>query len=163
MDWSYNLLSERGTQSPPRRLSVFAGGWSLEAAEAVCSGNGIAGEEVLDLLTRLVDKSLVVYEELEGLARYRFLETVRQYSREKLSATEETEHVGAHHLDFFIRLADAISPTLILGMPRRNWTVWTPSMTICGPPWRGRRQRAGIRRRCNWRARCGASGTAAPT
>src|SRR5262249_4388417 len=72
------------------RLSVFAGGWTLEAAEAVCpdpDGAGIAPGEVLDLLTRLADQSLVVAEEQpDGTARYRLLETLRQYARERLAA-----------------------------------------------------------------------------
>src|SRR5439155_8972105 len=79
IDWSYDLLSDP-ERVLLRRLSVFAGGWSLDAAEAVCHGEGIEDWEVLDLLTALVEKSLVQYEEQEGTARYRLLETVRQYS-----------------------------------------------------------------------------------
>jgi predicted ATPase len=79
LDWSYDLLGE-----PERvllqRLSVFASGWTLEAAEAICAGDGITPEEVLDLLAGLVAKSLVLLEEGATDARYRLLETVRQYA-----------------------------------------------------------------------------------
>jgi non-specific serine/threonine protein kinase len=105
VDWSYALLSD-----PERtlfaRLSVFAGGWTLEAAEAVCAdpdGAGIAPGEVLDLLTRLADKSLVVAEEQpDGTARYRLLETLRQYARERLAAGGAAalrERHAAHYLE----------------------------------------------------------------
>jgi hypothetical protein len=66
------------------RLSVFAGGWTLEAAETVCVGEGVEEWEVLDRLTSLVEKSLVHYEEQGGEGRYRLLETVRQYARDRL-------------------------------------------------------------------------------
>ena len=66
------------------RLSVFAGGWTLEAAEQVCAGDGVEDGEVLDLLTSLADKSLVMVEQNDGHSRYRLLETVRQYARERL-------------------------------------------------------------------------------
>ena len=72
-------------------LSVFPGGWSLEAAEEVCSGDGVEKGEVLDLLSHLVDKSLVVVEDDgRGARRYRYLETVRQYGRDRLTAVRST-------------------------------------------------------------------------
>jgi predicted ATPase len=88
MDWSYDLLSEE-EQRLLRRLSVFAGGFTLEAAESVCSGESIQYGRVsnlplLDLLASLVDKSLVIVSERDGGTRYRLLETVRQYGLEKL-------------------------------------------------------------------------------
>lgn len=79
IDWSYDLLTEP-ERALLRRVSVFAGGWTLEAAEAIGSGDGIEEREVLNLLTTLVEKSLVQYEEQEGEERYRLLETVRHYS-----------------------------------------------------------------------------------
>jgi non-specific serine/threonine protein kinase len=81
---------------------VFAGGWKLEAAEAVCAGEGIEEWEVLDLLTSLVEKSLVVYDEQRGEARYRLLETVRQHARDRLLGTSETETLRDRHLAFFL-------------------------------------------------------------
>jgi predicted ATPase/class 3 adenylate cyclase len=117
IDWSHDLLSAP-ERILLRRLSVFAGGWALEAAEAVCRGDEIEAWEVLDLLTALVDKSLVLYEEPDtgeaggGEARYRFLETVRQYSRERLLEAREVEAVRGRHLDFFLRLAEEAEPKL---------------------------------------------------
>ena len=109
IDWSHDLLSQ-----PERllfqRLSVFAGGWTLEAADAVCAGGEVAQADVLDLLTHLVEKSLVVME--VGAERYRMLDTVRHYARERLS---ESGHVAAtcnQHLDFFLDLAERARPEL---------------------------------------------------
>src|SRR5439155_12231792 len=76
LDWSYALLTA-AEQVVFRRLAVFAGGWSLEAAEVVCAGEGVEQADVLDLLTRLVDKSLVLAEEQGRQARYRLLEPIR--------------------------------------------------------------------------------------
>jgi len=111
LDWSYQLLSE-AERVLLRRLSVFAGGWSLEAAQAVCSDG--PGEEVLDPLVRLVDKSMVVVEEpLEAAeGRYRLLETIRQYARDKLFESGEAEHVRDQHLEFFLRFAEIAEPRL---------------------------------------------------
>jgi predicted ATPase len=95
------------------RLSVFVGGWDLEAIEAVGAGGGIEEDEVLDLLSVLVDKSLVVTgAEGDGAPRYRLLETVRQYASEKLAATEEEEAVGQRHALFFLGLAERAEPEL---------------------------------------------------
>jgi predicted ATPase len=107
IDWSYSLLSEE-EKKLFRRLAVFVGGWTLEAAESVC-GEESAGFDILDLLTRLVDKSLVYLEETNGSMRYHRLETIRQYSREKFFETNEVEEVRDRHLDFvvqFVELAD---------------------------------------------------------
>jgi predicted ATPase len=101
IDWSYDLLSEE-ERALLRRLSAFAGGWTLEAAEAVCIGEGVEEWEVLDLLTRLVEKSLVLYEEREGEGRYRLLETVRQYARDRLLEAGEAEDVRDRHLEFLL-------------------------------------------------------------
>jgi predicted ATPase/DNA-binding SARP family transcriptional activator len=115
IDWSYNLLSEE-ERALLRRLSVFAGGWTLPAAEAVCADNG----EVLDLLTQLAEKSLVEVEQQAGVARYRFLETVRQYSRERLNEAGEADAARSSHLEFFLRLAEEAEPNLT-GPDRRAW------------------------------------------
>jgi predicted ATPase/DNA-binding SARP family transcriptional activator len=88
LDWSHDLLSER-ERILFRRLAVFAGGFTLEAAEAVCAGAGLETGEVLDMLSHLVDKSLVAVTP-EGGTRYRLLETIRQYSQEQLERAGET-------------------------------------------------------------------------
>src|SRR5215207_1535500 len=100
MDWSHELLS-RKERTLFRRLSVFAGGFSLEAVESVCIGEDVERDEVLGLLSHLVDKSLVVAREEGGETRYRLLETVRQYGREKLEASGEEAEAGWRHADFF--------------------------------------------------------------
>ncbi|MBN8477498.1 MAG: tetratricopeptide repeat protein [Burkholderiales bacterium] len=88
IDWSYDLLNE-AERALLRRLSVFAGGWTLEAAEAVASGGAIEREDVLDLQTHLVDKSLVALDTHGG--RYRMLETVREYARSRLDEAGEAD------------------------------------------------------------------------
>jgi predicted ATPase/DNA-binding SARP family transcriptional activator len=105
IDWSYDLLTEP-ERVLLRRLSVFTGGWTLEAAEAVCAGDGIEEWEALDLLTSLVDKSLVLYEERGGEARYRLLETVRQYARDRLQEAGEAASVRRRHLEWYADLAE---------------------------------------------------------
>jgi non-specific serine/threonine protein kinase len=105
IDWSYDLLSEV-ERVLLRRLSVFAGGWTLEAAETVCAGDGIQPDDVLDLLAHLVDKSLVLVEERHGEARYRMLDTIQQYAREKALESGDAARVRARHLDFFVMVAE---------------------------------------------------------
>jgi predicted ATPase/class 3 adenylate cyclase len=109
IDWSFDLLDER-ERMLFRRLSVFAGGWTLDAAEAVASDSTIGRAEILDLLAELVDKSLVISES-DG-ARYRFLETVREYAEERLMKSGEEDIVRARHLAFYLALAEAAGPAL---------------------------------------------------
>jgi len=111
MDWSHELLSEE-EKALFGRLSVFAGGFVLEAAEAVCAGDGLEGGEVLDLLASLVDKSLVLFEERARETRYRLLETVRQYAAEKLEESGEETEVRRRQADFFVGLAERAAPEL---------------------------------------------------
>jgi predicted ATPase/DNA-binding SARP family transcriptional activator len=141
IDWSYDLLSEP-ERTLLRRLSVFAGPFTLEAAEAVCSDRGlwfetaIRNEDVLDLLFQLADKSLVAVEpgsrpaewptvgcqvglpaarrEAGGgrAACYRLLETTREYARELLAASGEAEAVGQQHAEYFLALAEQVRPLL---------------------------------------------------
>jgi predicted ATPase/DNA-binding NarL/FixJ family response regulator len=94
MDWSHDLLPEE-ERVLFRRLSVFSSGFSLEAAESVCAGENLERDEVLGLLSHLVDKSLVVARERDGEARYRLLETVRQYGQEKLEGDEDAGKMPA--------------------------------------------------------------------
>ena len=112
LDWSHTLLDE-----PEKRLfarlSVFSGGWSTEAAEAVCSGEGVEGDEVLDLLGALVDKSLVAARTgTDGAVRYRMLEIIRQYAAEKLVERGEVEKTRRRHAEFFLALAEEAGPEL---------------------------------------------------
>jgi non-specific serine/threonine protein kinase len=101
VDWSYQLLSDVERQLLSR-LSVFPAAWTLEAAEHVCGGDGINENEVLDLLSRLVSKSLVVVDgEFAGERRYRFLETVRQYARERLAQAGAADRLCERHFEFF--------------------------------------------------------------
>ncbi len=117
IDWSYGLLSE-AERSLLHRLSVFTGGWRLEAAEAVCAGGSGEGSvepyEVLDLLTSLTEKSLVSVEmgSVGGATRYRLLETVRQYARVRLEECGEEQAVRGRHRDEFLRLAERAKPEL---------------------------------------------------
>jgi predicted ATPase len=97
IDWSYDLLTE-SEQGLLRRLSVFSGAASLEAIEAICDTD-------LDCLTRLVDKSLVVVASREGEARYRLLETIRQYGAEKLEAVGDTTNLRTRHREWYTKLA----------------------------------------------------------
>ena len=120
LDWSYNLLDEM-ERALFGQLSVFAGGWTLEAAEQVCSGRGIEQYEVLDLHIGLVDKSLVVAGATsEGAVRYRMLEPIRQYARERLDQSEEAGEVQERHATFFLVLAERAEPELA-GSQQRLW------------------------------------------
>jgi non-specific serine/threonine protein kinase len=112
IDWSYDLLSEP-ERLLLRRLSVFAGGWTLEAAEAVCAGEGIEGWEVLDLQTHLVDKSLVLVEaDVGGEARYRLLGTIRQYAGDRLQEAGEASSLRDRHRNWFLKLAESAEGAL---------------------------------------------------
>jgi predicted ATPase/DNA-binding CsgD family transcriptional regulator len=111
MDWSYALLAEP-ERTLLRRLSVFASGWTLESAEAVCAGEGIETHALPDLLAHLVEKSLVLAEERQGAMRYRVLETIRQYTRGKLLEAGEEAPTRDRHLACFLRLAEAAEPRL---------------------------------------------------
>jgi predicted ATPase/class 3 adenylate cyclase len=106
IDWSYDMLSE-DERVLFRRLSVFAGGWTFDAAEAICNDL-----DVLDLLTQLVNKSLVTVEEGGSEARYRLLETIRQYARDKLLEAGEAEQTRNLHLEYFVRFSEETAPYL---------------------------------------------------
>jgi predicted ATPase/class 3 adenylate cyclase len=135
IDWSYSLLSDE-ERLLFRRLSVFAGGWTLEAAEEICADKEEGGRtpalaasasgsdelhpsslllhpsDVLDVLARLVDKSLVLLKDEDGAGRYGVLETIRQYAQDKLSESGEADQVRNQHLSFFLRLAETAEPEL---------------------------------------------------
>jgi predicted ATPase len=105
LDWSWGLLAAHEGEFL-RRLSIFVGGWTLEAAQAVCAGEGILPHAVRDLLTQLVRKSLLVVQEKDGRSRYRLLEPIRQYALEKLLETGETAQLHERHLDYLIQVAE---------------------------------------------------------
>ena len=102
VDWSCQLLSD-AEQLFLNRLSVFPAAWSLDAAEYVCGSGGIDAADVLDLLTELVNKSLVVVDNGPGERRYRFLETIRQFARQRLVHGGEAEKSRRRHFEFFYR------------------------------------------------------------
>lgn len=104
-DWSYGLLSEPERRLL-RRLAAFAGGWTLEAAETVCSSDGIETHDVLELLAQLVAKSLVLAEERQGEMRYGMLEMIRQYAAEQLRDSGEEAVLLARHWDWVLALAE---------------------------------------------------------
>ncbi len=126
LQWSYELLGE-AERALFRRLSVFVGGWDLEAAETVGSGKAVeaagrvSNPPVLDLLSALVDKSLVVAEaEADGTLRYRMLEPVRQFGREKLEEDGEEPEVRRRHAEHYLALAERAEPEL-LGPDQGLW------------------------------------------
>ncbi|MFF4233606.1 ATP-binding protein [Streptomyces sp. NPDC001820] len=105
IDWSFDLCSP-GEQRLWARLSVFAGSCGLEEVEAVCSGDGIPEEHVLDLVAGLVDKSVLIGEEQAAQVRYRLLETVRQYGAERLAEAGEKPALQQRHRDWYHHLVD---------------------------------------------------------
>ncbi|MEO3889522.1 BTAD domain-containing putative transcriptional regulator [Nonomuraea sp. B5E05] len=111
VDWSWDLLTE-AERGVLRRLSVFAGGASLEAAERVCRDEAVAGEQVFELLTALIEKSLLLAEDGEGSPRYRMLDTIREYAADRLADAGETEAARRAHLAYFTELAETADPHL---------------------------------------------------
>ena len=120
LEWSYELLSQP-EQALFRRLSVFAGGWALEATEAVGAAKPVEAGRVLDLLSQLVDKSLVVAEaEAQGAVRYGMLEPVRQYALERLVDGGEDEDTRRRYAAYFLALAEEARPKL-RAEPQVEW------------------------------------------
>jgi len=115
IDWSYNLLPS-AEQVLFRRLPVFVNGWTLEAAESVCgdetASSVVRRDDVLNLLEHLINKSIVIKEEIQQETRYRMLETMRQYANEKLVESGESDALRDHHLDYFLTLAETAQPHL---------------------------------------------------
>jgi len=117
IDWSYDLLSEQ-ERALFERLSVFAGGWTLEAAETVCAHAAVRSEDVIGLLTHLVEKSLVILEASGD--RYRMLDTVRHYAQEKLNKSNESQVVRVQHHKFYLAFAEEARPELA-GPAQIHW------------------------------------------
>ena len=112
MDWSWDLLADP-ERTLLQRLSVFAGGWTLEAAEFVCNGDGLETNQVSEGLILLVEKSLVMVGQGSASAgRYHLLETIRQYAHEKLIETGEHENIRTQHLMYFLALSEQAEPAL---------------------------------------------------
>ncbi|RZQ64985.1 BTAD domain-containing putative transcriptional regulator [Amycolatopsis suaedae] len=107
IDWSWELLTD-AERAVLRRLSVFSGGASLEAAEQVCAGGGVEAGEVLELLTALTEKSLVVTKD----DRYRMLGTIKEYAEQRLAEADEAERTRLAHLAYFTELAETADPHL---------------------------------------------------
>jgi predicted ATPase/DNA-binding SARP family transcriptional activator/DNA-binding CsgD family transcriptional regulator len=120
--WSHHLLSVP-EQVVFRRLSVFRGGWTLDAAEAVCAGEPVQKDRILGLLAELAEKSLVTVEYPQEQVRYRFLEIIRQYSKERLSASPEAGEMAARHLEWFTEQAEQVEPEL-RRQHQKKWFNW---------------------------------------
>jgi predicted ATPase/class 3 adenylate cyclase len=120
IDWSYDLLEEQ-ERALLRRLAVFAGSWTVEAAMAVCSDARVEAEDVLDLLGRLVDKSLVVVMEGVEENRFELLETIRQYGRERLLEAGEANLIEAAHRDWCRSLVETAAAQLRGGAEQVRW------------------------------------------
>ncbi|HSJ87948.1 MAG TPA: BTAD domain-containing putative transcriptional regulator [Anaerolineales bacterium] len=119
IEWSYELLSEK-EQLLFRRLAVFSGGWTLEAAEEICGIEEIERSEILALLGQLVNKSLIVGETSSDEPRYRRLETIRQFAREQFVESRESGLLRDRHLIYFLKKAEKIEPYL-MGTEQSVW------------------------------------------
>jgi predicted ATPase/class 3 adenylate cyclase len=117
IDWSYDLLTP-GERRLFVRLAVFAGGWTIEAAEAVAAGDGLDQADVLDALAQLVEKSLAVLEPDSG--RYRMLDTVRHYARDRMTEIGDASPVQERHLRYYLGLAERAHPHLA-GPDQKTW------------------------------------------
>lgn len=122
LDWSYELLTS-AEKALLRRLSVFSGTWSLEAAEHICTGSDYIDDniEVSDELLNLVDKSLVQVESREQSARYRLLEPIRRYALERLDSVDEQSIARQAHCDWYLRFAETAEPHTFGGADQLEW------------------------------------------
>ena len=119
VDWSYGLLDE-AERAAFERLSVFAGGWTLEAAAAVCADRAVSASQVAALVASLADKSMVVPPAPSGPARYGMLETLRLYGAEHLDAGCDRERTSGAHVRYFLALAEEAEIGL-RGPQEREW------------------------------------------
>jgi predicted ATPase/DNA-binding XRE family transcriptional regulator len=169
IEWSHRLLD-----APERalfhRLAVFAGGWTLESAEAVASGKGLARAEVVDVLTRLVDKSMVVVETRTARTRYRFLEPIRQFALGQLELSTETRAWRDRHAREVVDLArrrepqlggadeiaalDALELELDNIRAALHWSIergdGAVALELCNSTWRFWERRGHQREGCMW-------------
>jgi len=119
VDWSFDLLSPN-ERTMFHRLAVFSGGRTVAMAEEVCAFGVIEKSQALDLLARLVNKSLLFAEETNGETRYGFLDTIKQYARDKLELSGEADLARDRHLNFFVELAEQAAPELV-GPHQLEW------------------------------------------
>jgi len=119
IDWSYDLLSEK-EKLLLQRLSVFNGGWTMDASEKICSDEIINEYEILDLLSNLADKSLIKIIESENNIRYTMLETIKKYSIDKLSESDSINEINKKYFDYFCRIAEE-SESKLTGAAQREW------------------------------------------
>ena len=164
VDWSHDLLTAP-EQLLFRRLAVFRGGWTLDAAEHVVTGPDLPPAAVLDLLDRLVRQSLVARSASPAHTRYRMLETLRQYAADKLDLAGEADALSAAHAEFYLALAER----------GRDRPAQLRATAVDPDPERGTRQRAGRTgvahrrqtatrmRPCDWQDRSACTGTWAGT
>jgi predicted ATPase/class 3 adenylate cyclase len=120
MDWSFDLLPEDERILLPR-LSAFAGSFSLDAAEAVASGGPVDAEEMIDLLAHLIDRSLLMPEPTSHEARYRMLETIRDYAQERLVESNEASDIYARHRDWYAALVEQSRQGFFSGAEQASW------------------------------------------
>src|SRR5579859_8125757 len=114
LDWSYSLLSA-SEKLLFDRLSVFSSGWTLDAAEVICSDDTLSSDTVLDTLSRLVDKSLVEVERRDGqVVRYRLLDTIQRYGWQHLESRTDSTAVGERHASFFLEFAERSVPRPVI-------------------------------------------------
>ena len=125
IDWSHDLLID-DARTLFRRLAVFRGGFDLDAAERVAPGGGLAEDQVLDLVARLVDRSLLDVREHHGASRYAFLEAVRQYATQKLEEAGEEQEVRARHAEWVLSVVDEAEPHFI----RRERRLWVERLLL---------------------------------
>ena len=123
VEWSYELLEGRERRLL-ERLAVFAGGWTLEAAEVVCIAEGLDSSDVVDLHGQLVDKSLVVAGCGEAGERYQLLDTIRHYAQDRLVASGNSERGEASHARFFVDLAERATREFVGPEPGRWLDLW---------------------------------------
>jgi predicted ATPase/DNA-binding CsgD family transcriptional regulator/Tfp pilus assembly protein PilF len=120
LDWSYALLSEK-EKRVLQRFSVFSDGATLDAVESVCTGDDVEAAQALEVLSQLIDKSLITADRFEhGKTRYFLLETIREYARERLIESGEQANIHRRHLEFFLQLAREAEPNL-KGPEQGNW------------------------------------------
>ncbi|MGW5262145.1 ATP-binding protein [Microbispora sp. NPDC004025] len=138
-EWSYELCTEQ-ERLMWQRVSVFAGGLDLEAAEHVCAGDGIAREDVLELVAGLVDKSVLLRRESEGVVRYRLLDTVQRFGRELLAASGDEATLHRRHRDYYRKITSRAWAELF-GAAQQAWAE------------RLRRDHANLRKALDWSLR----------